>query len=272
MAGMMFMKKRSSYKKKNYKSYASKYSKKSVPVRQVVRRELARTVETKVSQYYQTALNVVSLSTANATDVNTEVLGPDATGIVIQQGVGQGNRVGNAITTKKLVIKGTVWANPYDATSNNVPLPVQVKIWFFYDKANPTEVPSVATNFFQNGNSAKGFANDLTDMWAPVNTDRYRVVATRTFKIGNESYTSNGTGFVGAQYYSNNDFKWNANFSVDLTKSYPKKVVFNDNSSVPTTHALFMMTQFVAANGAAVGAGQSLVRMVFMQDYHYSDA
>lgn len=247
------------------------------PMRRAVQRMISRRVENKTAQQY---VYDRIYSPVNAPDFEAQniiPLGPDPTSVSIAQGVGQGQRIGNTIHTKKLVIRGTLVPLRYDVAANTAPTPVQIKIWIFYDKSDPSAIPSPVggANFFQNGNASKGFQNDLTDLWSPVNTDRYRVLATRTFKLGNAAYEGLPDGLLSTeqnQFYTNNDFKYNANFSINLTKHYPKTVKFNDNNTTPTTRGLFMMTAYFLANGSAVNSGQRMVGVQYMQDYQYEDA
>ena len=191
--------------------------------------------------------------------------------MVINQGTGQGDRIGNKITLKRLVIKGTLVPLPYDAIYNGTIFPVQVKIWVFYDRQDPSAVPDPRTNFFQQGNASKGWSGDLVDMWSPINNDRYKVVATRQYKLG---YAENaGSGPTpNAQYFANNDFKLNANFSIDLTKHYIKQIKFNDGSTAPTTRGLFMIMSYAPANGSLFGTGIRAVGCQWMQSMSFTDA
>jgi len=251
------------------KSYASK---KRTPLKRMIRMEIARNVENKSTQVYNLdKILYVSPDTSPWSSQNVFPLGPDPTSVVISQGTGQGQRVGNVIKTKKLTFKGTIVALPYDSIFNTAPAPVQLKMWIFYDRTDPTAVPAPITNFFQNGNTQKGFANDLVDMWSPVNTDRYTVLATKQFKLGFASATGSGST-APQQYFSNNDFKYNCNFSFDLTKHYPKTVKFNDNTTTPTTRGLFCLVQYVAATGGQFLSGTRACAMQYMQDYVYEDA
>lgn len=256
------------------KSYAPK--RKAMPLRKMIRREIARNVENKTVQKYVYSVGLVGPAdsgTFNTTNIIP--LGPDPASLVINQGTGQGQRIGNQIKTKKLTIKGTIVPRQYDGTFNAPMLPYQVKVWIFYDRTDPTAVPAPLTNFFQNGNTTKGFQNDLVDLWSPVNTDRYRVLATKDFKLGFAGYTGtgNGTGVtIANQYFSNNDFKLNCNFNFDLTKHYPQMVKFDDGSTTPTTRGLFMMWTMAYANGGNMILGQTPVDLSYVQDYHFEDA
>lgn len=261
--------------KKTYKrkSYAPKKSRSSV--KREVAIQLARNVENKSVQSYIYARNLFGTPAASSDFLNNLVpLGPSASGVIINQGATSGTRIGNKIKTKKLMFKGTIVAFPFNASTNQSPKPLQVKLWIFYDKSQPTVLPNPPTNgdFLQNGGTNKSFQDDLTDLWSPVNTDRYRVLTTRTFKLGNANYLSNGTGYLAQNYFANNDFKYNANFSLDLTKYYPKMVKYNDASTTPTTRGLFAMFTVSAADGGPIGAVDIPAGVQWMQDYHYEDA
>jgi len=268
------MAKRRSFRKKS-KSYRKKrrVSRKKSPLRKLIQREISRNVENKCSQHYDYDQRLYSAVNANFPADNIIVLGPDPTSLVINQGTGQGNRIGNSITTKKFVFRGTLVPLPYDATFNAAPQPVQVRMVIFYDKTDPTAIPNpiAGNDFFQNGNTSKGFQNDLTDLWSPVNKDRYRVLATRTFKLGMAAYSGTGTN-PGQQSFTNNDFKLNCNFSFNLTKHYPKIVKFNDGTATPTTRGLFCMFYYALANGGSVPGSAYMVGAQYMQDYTYEDA
>nr|QGF19382.1 hypothetical protein [Antarctic circular DNA molecule] len=248
------------------------------PLRKLVRREIARNVENKSRQNYNLARTLVATNNAqfdlsSGPIGNIVELGPDAFDMQISQGVGQGQRIGNKIKTKKLIFKGTVVPFGYDANFNPTPFPVQGKIIIFYDKQDPTAIPSVQANgnFFQDGSTSKGLSGDLVDMWSPYNTDRYRVVASKTYKLGYA--TNEGTGAQpGFQNGANNDFKLNYNFSFNLTKHYPQGVLYNDTSAAPTSRGLFAMFLFAPASGNIANAVTRFAGVQYMQDYVYEDA
>lgn len=271
------------YYKRSYKrkSVRRTYKRKSVkkarrsPLKKMVRREIARTEEVKCVQYYNDAKLLHTATSASVLD-NIIELGPDGVNLTISQGTGQGNRIGNRIMTKSLKFKGTLIALPYNAASNPTVIPQQVKIWIFYDKTDPTAVPDPRTNFFQNGNSVRAIQGQLTDFWAPINTERYAVLASKTFKLGfalNATTDAPSTSIT-TNAIPNNDFKLNANFSFDLTKHYPKVVKFADGGNTPTTRGLFAMFEYVRADGTSNGTSDNTlcVGVEYMLDYHFTDA
>lgn len=258
-------------KKRTYKRKS--YAKKVTPMKKMIRREIARNVENKTIQVFNFQRTLEGPASSQFDSANVFPLGPDPASILVNQGTGQGGRIGNRIRTKKLTLKGVFTPAYYDAIYNSMPTPQQIKVFIFYDKTDPNALPQpqTAADFFQNGNSARGFANDVTDMVMPVNADRYRVLTTRTYKLGYAAYTGSPGATQPAGYFSNNDFNLNCEFKIDLTKYYPKDVRFPDNSSLPTTRGLYCMVLAVPANGLGGGSERPVI-MQYVQDYHFEDA
>lgn len=247
--------------------------KSSSALKTMVRREIARNIENKTFQYLGTGLDILP-STSVSFDSNIIPCYPAAGYLAINQGAGQGQRSSNLIKIKKLKIDGIIFALGYNSVSNLTPCPTQIKVWFFYDKEEPNAVPApaAAADFFQFGSTAIGFQNELFDHTMPVNTDRYRVLTTRTFKVGYSGYTG-GTGAQANQgYFSNNDFKMNARLKVDLTKYCVKRCNFRDNNTTPTTRGIYMMAQACYSNGNPITAGTIPAKMEYMLSVEYEDA
>lgn len=258
-----------SFKKKVYK----KKTVKKVTIKKMIKQAIARSTENKERQFFQkTPAILQSSSSAASLDGSIIPLTPFAAGLQIDQGVAQGDRVGNVISIKKLRFKGTIVSLPYDSILNVAPQPLQIKCWIFYDKRDPTikPTPAAQANFFQFNSTSEGFSNSLIDLWKPINTDVYRVLTTKTWKLGFSHYNNGGN--PNWQNYQNNDFKYNINFSFDLTKHIIKNVKFNDNNSNPTTRGLFALFQVVYANGGTIGSGQRLASIQYMIDCIYEDA
>lgn len=245
-------------------------------LRKMVKREIARNVENKTFQVFDDNYDILP-SNSPGFDANIIPVTPySGAFLTISQGLGQGQRVGNRIKVKKLTFKGCVYPKAYNVTTNPTPAPVQIKFWFFYDKEEPQAIPTPQTSgdFLQFGNTALGLGNRLFDQMAPVNTDRYRVLTTRTVKVGYSTYGGTGaTGSLPLQgNLSNNDFKMNANVSVDLMPYIVKDVVFRDAATTPTTRGVFMMAQAVYANGSPLASTTIPAEMNWMSDLEFEDA
>lgn len=242
-------------------------------LRRVVKREISRMTENKTKEslnYQQTLYS--TYDTTNFPTNNIFSVGPSATQLDVQQGTANGQRVGNKILIKKLTFKGSLVPLPFNATTNPTPTPMQIKLWIFYDKTAPTTQPNPLTDFFQFNSSSNAFANDLADLWAPINTDKYKVLTTRTFKLGYQQFTSAAGGSPADGYYTNNDFKLNANFSMDLTKYIPKVVRYNDNNSDPTSRHLYAMFAVTSASGGPVAIGSRMAGLQYWCQMVYEDA
>lgn len=264
------------YKKRSYKkkrtTRRTRYPRYKA-IKAVVRRAIDKNLEVKCAQYYNDGKFLQAVASASFPD-NVIELGVDGVNITVPQGTGQGNRIGNRVRTKRLRFKGTLIPLPYSVVSNTTPKPIQMKCWIFYDKTDPVAVPDPRTNFFQNGNSVRAIQGQLTDFWAPINTERYAVLATKTFKLGFSlsATTAAPSSAIPAAAQPNNDFKLNCNFSFDLTKHYPKIVRFADGSNTPTTRGLFALFVYAPADGTQVVADQIMVGLEYMLDYKFTDA
>lgn len=242
-------------------------------LRRVVKSVITRVAETKTAQRYNLGQSVVP---ANATTFQANIieLGPGSS-MVISQGSGQGQRQGNQITTVSHTFKGNLVAFPWNTTTNPNPRPLNVKMWIFYDKTDPVALPQPVTlPFFQEGSGVVGFANDLVDMWRPINTDRYRVLTSKTFKLGfsQNAGTATSTSNQGQfQAYSNNDYKMNCAFSFNLTKHQVKKIRYNDANNEPTTRRMFCMVQPVDATGGTLDQTWIPCGISYMEDFRYKD-
>lgn len=263
--------KKSTYRKKRRGGVRRRTSTKGF--RRAVRKQIRRSAETKSIQRFNLGQSLLPSNAAGFVS-NIIELGPGAS-MVISQGVGQGQRVGNRIETVRHVFKGTICPYPHDSSTNPNPQPIVVKMWIFYDKTDPTAVPNpVANPFFQDGSGVAGFSNDLVDTWRPVNSDRYRVLCARTFKLGFSEYAgtastvANQTGY---QAYANNDFKMNCAFRINLTKYQIKKIRFNDANNEPMTRRMFCMWQCVAASGIQLASTFVPCGVQYMEDFKYKD-
>jgi hypothetical protein len=258
-------------KKRTYKRKSSK--KASGAMKKMVKREIARNVENKTFQVFDDLAEIYSSNSAGF-DASIIPCTPFAGGyLTIAQGTGQGQRIGNRIKIKKLRFDAIVYPRQYNISTNPTPAPVHIKFWFFYDKEDGQSVPTpqASGDILQFGSTSLPFGNRLFDHMAPINTDRYRVLTTRTVKIGYSSYT--GTGALPQQgNLANNDFKLNAKVSVDLTPYCVKDVVFRDTASTPTTRGIYMMAQAVYANGAAIAAASITAEMNTMLTIDFEDA
>ena len=269
--------KRKTYKrrapKRTFKRRSVKRTRKSSVVR-VVKRVLSRQVEVKTRTFASLGGQLYPSGNASQCDIyNVIDMGCRTPGFAIVQGTGDGARVGNQITVKKVTIRGGLVPNPWNTTTNTVPVPLQVKVWVFYDKRQRSVKPApfAAADFFDFNSTVSGFQNDLVDMWAPVNTNLYTVLKTKTFKLGFSIGGSSTASEVTFQS-PNNDFKYNCNFSMDLTKCLPSRVVYNDNTADSSTRSVYMLWCIAGANGQIIANNQLPCTLQYEALLKYTDA
>lgn len=247
-------------------------SKKGSGLRRVIRKVLSREAETKDRTYGETNQDIMNPSAGILFDNTGFPCSPYQAFLQIDQGTGEGARVANKVTTKRVTLKGSFQTSPYNAISNPVPQPIVVKMWFYYDKMNRTvtTAPRASNDFFNFNNGTRPMAGNLSDLWTQVNTDRYTVLKSYECKLGYAS--NNGTGTIPAtQGYANNDFKSFQRFSFDLTKHVPKNVVFVDNNSNPTSRILMCMVETIYANGSSMASTTVPAFMSYELVYEYKD-
>lgn len=262
-------KKRKPLRKRVYKKKAAK---KVGPLKQMVRAEIARNVETKSTQHMVQDRLIYSVTNASFPVSNVFHLGPNSNYLTVTQGTSVSQRIGNKIKTKSLMFKGTLFCRQYVATLNPIPQPLQVKMFIFYERgAVVNNVPNPVSDFFQNGSGVYPLQDDLSSMWMPVNSEKYRVLTTRTYKLGPASNTGTGSS-QDLQYFSNNDFKLNVNFSINLSKYVPQHVLYVDSDDNPRSRNLYCMIVPVAACGLALTSSVGPMLASYMLDYRYEDA
>jgi len=206
-------------------------------------------------------------------DSNIYNMMPNATTMLISQGTGQGDRVGNKVKIVRNTLRFALTPTDNGATDQSVPC--IVRTMFIYDRRNPTTAPTPAANgdFFQNGNGTSGFNGNLSDLTRPYNTDRYVVKRVRDYKVG----WSASVGVTGADpeqaYYANNDFKMLCRGRVDMMPYCVKRCVFNDTSGTQQWRGLwFFVYAVVATPHTAAIANTNLASLSFNWDIRWDDA
>jgi len=256
--------------KKVYKKRVSKPKAVSVAIKKYVKSTIHRQIENKSFQIN----GGVSFGNVNESpDFNAYPMAPLLGFWSISNGLGQGNRIGNKIQIRKVMLNYILRPTPYDATFNPLPGPSHVQLFLGHIKSAPSALPasSDVNQLFQSGNSVTAHVGTLRDIISVINTDYWTIKKRWTHKVGYASATGTG-GVAAAQYNANNDFKLNVVKRIDITKMLPAKYQFNDNSITPTSKNLFFMFYAVSSTGAAYSATDLPVNIEFWLDYHFEDA
>jgi len=225
-------------------------------------------------QSYTVNSAVVAIPSTGWNTLNNFPITPYSGYIDITQGDGQGQRTGNMIRVKRSVIDIVIWPNFYSSILNPEPRPVEVIIWIYKLNNNDTK-PADLGAFFNTGSASVNPSGTLIDLVRPYNTDVYTVYKRIVKKL---SYAANvGTGssdpdLEAAQFYANNDYKYNHIIHIDVTKYLPAKVKYNDTTSLPFTQQINMAIEVVNADGSGmITAGIVPAYMYYNQTFDYYD-
>lgn len=220
------------------------------PLVKLIKKVIRRQAETKMANFQ----DGFEISPANIGVNNIQPLTPYAlVGLSIGQGTGQGDRIGNRITVKSLVMRFIIFPLEYDILTNPNPTPQIVRIWFFSQKQSNVLLAANPPRFIQNGDTAASLTGTLIDMNRVINQDEYTYLAHRTYKIGYSNYGGTGTN-VAAQSFTNNDYKLNIIGSINLTKLCPKIIKYDDTDNTPNSRLVMMLVQTVNADGSSTGS------------------
>lgn len=241
----------------------------SQAVARYVKTVLHKNIENKVVNYK----DQISFASYQAQlDLSVQPIYPSISVLQIPQGVGQGQRCGNTIKTRRLGLKYTLFPiKQVPNEQNDQPTPQDVIVWIGYLKNNRQTEPSIVdfAAFFQEGNTAVSPVGNLWDLMSQVNTDLFTICKVFRHKVGNAIYTDYA-GIKPSNYYSNNDYKLNCGMTVDLTKYINKTIKFDDDSLVSDT-GLYMWMTAVNAD-STIDQFTTKVGMYWNLEYQYEDA
>lgn len=236
-------------------------------VKSMVRRMIAKTEEVKNSPF-RSKTNLVPYAHAGFLP---KAMTPLTLGLTVQQGVGQGQRVGNKINVKSLYFRYVLYPLGYDATENAYPKPLNVLFVLYYNKKSLTEIDANLGDFFQFGNSTEGFSDTLADLVKPFNRDKYTVVKSWIHKLGTANYEGTNGG-PDLNYFANNDYKYNYIRKVNLTKHIPKLITYNDTTLEPSSKLLNMICIPFYATNTVMPVGNTVAQLEYQLDLRYTDS
>lgn len=231
------------YKKRNYRRRRGTSTRKgrtvSTAVRSYVRRAIHSNLEQKKNIYYAN----FSISSGATTAV------PHAVSLFptnIAQGTGESQRIGNVINLRSGYIRGRIYLNPYNVTTNPKPSPLLVKM--FLVSCKPTHSPSLTqpatfATFFNVNNSGVNFQSTLLDMHLPVNDKFWTLHASKIVMLGVNN--------ASASYPTANCVFGGGSFSVPFYFSLRKHtgmLKYDDGGINPTNKNLILIFQPVYAD------------------------
>lgn len=186
-------------------------------------------------------------------------------------GVTDGNRVGNQVRIRRVMLKYVIVPLPYDAATNATPQPFHVQLFLGRVKQAKSYLPTSTDVglLFNAGSSSFGPSGGLIDLNSDVNTGYWDIKKVWEHKVGYAIDKNISTTY---QEFANNDFKYNVVRKMDITRYIQKLIQFNDSSASVQNGNLFFGYQAISATGNATGASQILARMNYSITITYEDA
>jgi len=251
-------------RKGSRKSYRKKTVRRTSSLTKRVKKEISKLAEVKRASYSSS-----QFITGYGYGTVQQNLGFVSGGLTINQGTGQGDRIGNKIRIKSIVLHYSMCASAYSVANPN-PEPWEVRMVFGKNRSLPQTAPPIL-NFFQQGDTSVAPTGQLQDIIKPINVDTQLVYKEKFHKLGYSRMDGSGNaGGVASQYYSNNDYKLNAKGKVDLTKMFPTTVMWNDTSVQPVTDSVYVSYICATGTGTTNGSSQPL-GMNFTVEVQYTD-
>lgn len=261
-----------------YRKRAVKKTKPTKSLKTYVKRFYNRQLETKDKKYQTPTLELANFANTSLRGNNTIELTPNSSTLAIQQGTAESQRVGNRVTTASAYLKLRIFPEPYDSIKNSLPIPQVVMGIIWSIKAQDqtlSNAQAIAANYIlQNNNSSSGLSGDLSDWMRDLNTDIIKVYKVFTFKVGAAAYNNN-TGVQNNMYnFTNNDFKLCVLKKINLTKFFPKRIIFNDNDNDANSKSLYLTLSPMDADGGVNIDGVNAVPLQWEYGLHlrYKDA
>jgi hypothetical protein len=223
------------------------------PTVKLIKRVIKGQAETKFRSYFQGATtdptNVTLGQYADRTffSKNQYILS-NTTDIhrlipIIQQGVGDNQRVGTRIEPTRLTVSGNVQVNKAKLL-NFTPQERFVVIYVLQHVTLKSYPALVASNNFAalldtGDQQTAAFNGDVQSLYLPVAKQNYRLLAKRVIPLRQAGYFNTGTSTAVSVANSHN---YSANFRFNLTKHLPKHIAYPEGSGVPdpTNTSIFM--------------------------------
>lgn len=253
------------------RTYRKKSAKKvTLPVKRYVKKVISRQVETK-SAYVNNQItfgNINQSSTLNFAPILWY------TGYhTLASGVLDGQKLGNKVTIKRVLLKYVLLPQPYDITTNPVPGPIHIQMFLGRVKQSKALLPSAGdvAMLFNQGSTTVSPTGNLTDLNGMINKDYWDMKKVWEHKLGFAAYTGSGSS-AAPQYYQNNDFKYNVVRTMNITRMVQKLALFNDSANSVQNGNLFFGYQSLAASGGTTGATTVNAKINYSIHIEYEDA
>nr|WAE42394.1 MAG: capsid protein [Cressdnaviricota sp.] len=200
-------------------------------------------------------------------NINQLQITPNTVTLLINQGTGAGDRLGDTIKIKKVTLRAVIVPNEYNITTNNLPEPQEVRVWVARNKTSAQALLPVST-MFEYGDTNVSPLGTLADMMTPINKESWTVYKDKVFKVGKEQQ---GTTPAALAYF-NNDFKYNVKFKWDITKSCPSIIRYNTSNATSITSPIsYLACMSASAANTSVATQSATCNIWYTVEVQFTD-
>lgn len=221
-------------------------------INQIVKRQIGKHFENKIQEFAYENIGVYN------TIANTNFLSLMP---ILSQGTGEGERIGNQITIKKVMLRFTIYM---DSTYANASVPKYVD-FYIVKYRNSNSQPSVtdANKLLQQGNGATSYNGEILDGLRDVNTDLYILKKRKRWTMCNAFTATNPIGY--------GSLKGMMTMKFNITKFYKKYIKFSDTITSPSNDNLFLCVGTTDYYQTGTPATAQTGQMSFDMTFTYED-
>lgn len=216
-----------------------------------IRRVARKLAETKFVKWEVRTAQIYNI----IQDSNVQTLVPS-----IARGTGEADRVGNEVSTQKMVLRLNVYPNVENSGGDEDQL---YDLYIFKPRRSIFMSSGDMAKFKDNGNSATNFDGSVINAMLPVNNDRFKIFYFKRFRMNAISQLTNPL--------FNQDPR-SRQFQINLTKYVPKKVLFDDGTNSPENMGLYIAIGMSNAGFSNAQALQLAAYMDYTVHYYYKDS
>ena len=235
----------------------------SKAVKQYVKKAISKSSETKILVQSGNLAGTVSTVIAPAQIRRLDPL--------ISQGVIEGQRIGNKISIRKVMLRGyiTLYASGVSPYPPSYASQFNVRMFVGYVKGTPLTAPAAGdmSNLLRSGTGATDFSTDLMSLMRPVHKDYWTIQRQRKYKIGVAS--GSNLGVVAGEV--NNDFSLVKYFNMDITSCFKKVLKYDDADTAPQNSNLFLFVGCTDLVGSPLIPANPVIQLNYETEFYYDD-
>lgn len=214
------------------------------------------------------------------TDFNSGISGAgDIIRIVPAIGLGTGDyqRIGDQICPQKLTIRGIIQMLPQGNGQGDGLRKIAARVMIVTPKTYPNWSVASTNTGWQNyllkkGGTTGAFTGDISDLYAPVNTDAITCHYNKVHFFNQGSFFLSGAGVTGVVPFEQNNMVKFFTKTFRFGNKVLKYDVNIDGGLTPTNFGHFLVVGYVFTDGTAPDVVSTRIRMQFDSTLDYEDA